>query len=168
MKRKPIARLHLRSHPPETKMGDIPIWCHHHSSKIRVTGVSLLGKALILAGSAASLRIAYEPEIGRPEAPWKLTWEIRQSREAEVTGVAIFTTEDMRQAFELTDNRPDEENWLLERFGGSVASQGHYIRYGPFLNIPGPGTGHDGDPNISIKIDSEIKKAVRKLISGKL
>ena len=56
----------------------------------------------------------------------------------KVVGVTVFTTEDMKQAFGLTDDRPDEENWLLERFGGSVAQQGHYIRYGPFLNIQAP------------------------------
>lgn len=168
MKRKPIARLHLRSHPPETKMGDMPIWCHHHCTKISPKGIGIEGKSLTLEGSAAILYIAYDPKIGRADAPWKLTWEIKHSQSEKVIGTTIFTTGYMRQAFGLTDDRPDEENWLLERFGGSVAIQGHYIRYGPFLNIPGPGTGHDGDQNISIMLDLDIKDAVGKLLSGKL
>lgn len=42
--------------------------------------------------------------------------------------------------------------------------QGAFIRYGNFLNIPSPGTGHDGDPNISILIDGPIRRAVRQLL----
>jgi hypothetical protein len=133
-----------------------------------IKGIGTWGKSVILAGSAAELHIAYEPNIARADAPWTLIWEIRHSPKEKVTGTVIFTTEDVRQAFGLTDNRPDEENWLLERFGGQVASQGHYIRYGPYLNIPAPGTGHDGDPNISIKIDQKIRRAVARLITGKL
>lgn len=170
MKRKmPTVRSHPRSYPPQTKMGDIPIWCHHHCYKMSAKGANnIQGSSLIIKGSAATLHIAFDPKIGRAEAPWVLSWEIKYSFTEKVVGVTVFTTEDMKQAFGLTDDRPDEENWLLERFGGSAAQQGHYIRYGPFLNIPGPGTGHDGDPNISIKIDSEIKAAVVKLITGTL
>jgi hypothetical protein len=54
--------------------------------------------------------------------------------------------------------------WLLDRYGGDSAAQGFYIRWRNCLNIPCPGTGHDGDPNISVTLSDDIKEAVRQLL----
>ncbi len=55
-------------------------------------------------------------------------------------------------------------SWLVGRYGGNSAVQSKFIRWGNFLNIPCPGTGHDGDPNVSIYVTDEIREAVRKLL----
>lgn len=67
-------------------------------------------------------------------------------------------------AFGLSDESGDFGDWLIERYRADSAEQRLWIRYGNQLNIPGPGTGHDGDPNISIELDGDIKKAVVAII----
>lgn len=71
-------------------------------------------------------------------------------------------------AFGLTDYLPMQlpGDFLLEKYGGDVACQFLFIRWQDYLNIPGPGTGHDGDPNISIKLTDEIKEAIRALLAS--
>jgi len=32
------------------------------------------------------------------------------------------------------------------------------------LNIPCPGTGHDGDPNVSVYIEESIQRAIEQLL----
>lgn len=49
----------------------------------------------------------------------------------------------------------DPDNW---------ARPGAFIRQGRYLNIPGPGTGLIGDPNISIRLKPEIVAAVSKML----
>lgn len=53
---------------------------------------------------------------------------------------------------------------MLDRFGGTVARQGIFIRWRDFMNIPGPGTGGDGDANISVMITGEIKEAIKTIL----
>lgn len=55
---------------------------------------------------------------------------------------------------------------MIRRYGGTTADQGRFIRYNRFLNIPGPGTGHDGDSNISVEIRSEMQDAVAAFLQN--
>jgi hypothetical protein len=54
---------------------------------------------------------------------------------------------------------------MIEPFGGTVAKQRKFIRYHEFLNIPGPGSGYQGDPNVSIELYPETIAAVRNLLT---
>ena len=136
-----------------------PIWWHHHGSKMRLASCDLNNLLLVIEGSAASVRISR-----RAVGPgWILKWEVRQSQIDKVNGVIQTQTDRLRAAFGLTDDTDESGDWLIYRYGAESASQGEYIRWERFLNIPCPGTGHDGDPNVSIEIDDEIREAVRKL-----
>ena len=76
-----------------------------------------------------------------------------------------FTRDDVRSAFGLIDDSGKYGKWLIDRYGAEAAEQMKYIRWGNFLNIPCPGTGNYGDPNISIKINGDIQLTVAELIS---
>lgn len=84
----------------------------------------------------------------------------------KTTGVVFFNDKHLRSAFNLQETCQTEQHslWLIDRFGGDCASQANYIRYKDYLNIPCPGTGHDGDPNISIMLDKDIRDAVRDML----
>ncbi len=135
-----------------------PIWCHHHASKMQLMVTGLCNDFLILQGSAAELNITQRRNH------WLVNWRIIQSSEAQTKGQVEFSDEELMSAFGLSDFLPNAAEWLIEQYGGTVAKQGKFIRFKEFLNIPCPGTGHDGDPNISIIIDEKMKKAVKELV----
>ncbi len=44
------------------------------------------------------------------------------------------------------------------------SSEHRFFRQGPFLNIPGKGSGRDGDPFLSVFITDEIRSAAGRLV----
>jgi hypothetical protein len=137
---------------------EVPIWFHHHGVKLAVVRSSK--SEVLLESSAASLSIT------RRKEHWIVRWHIHHSLNEYTDGQVIMSTQRLITAF-LNDDAPvaPHSEWLIKRFGGTVAHQGLYIRLNEYLNIPCPGTGHDGDPNISIYIDETIREAIRNLLS---
>jgi hypothetical protein len=124
----------------------------------------LANKQLVIEASVANLTIRLRPDA-TPAYRWLVTWLVRHSREEFDTGTRIFSDKDMKGAF-LTDGQIEFGEMLITEHGGSSAHQGHYLRFRKYLNIPGPGTGYDGDPNISIEVDEAIKSAVQQLLES--
>jgi len=153
-RRKPVIHMHT------------PIWCHHHCIKMRVTERDLETGALTIAGSAAKITIVRASTKFPWATGWFIDWEVIQYRPSDqvVRGRREFNDNELAAAFGLTDHPGETDFRLLEQFGGDSAEQGLYIRWGDYLNIPCPGTGHDGDPNVSIELDDQIKEAVRALL----
>ena len=154
---------------PTSDRAPMPAWCHHHGSKMRVIPSNRDPRdphVLTIAGSAARVRI-YNRRMSVHDG-WYIDWEVTFSQQERATGRIFFTTDVLRAAFGLSEGLtiPGGTAWLLQQFDADNAWQGRYIRKGLFLNIPCPGTGHDGDPNVSIHLDETIKAAVRKLIES--
>jgi len=139
-----------------------PTWFHHHGHKMHVSQI-LSGRVLYLRASAASLKIRHPSEDENDWNRWLIEWEVIFSRSEKVNGAIQVSQEELLAAFGLGNIESEYSQWLLDRFGGDVAAQGRFIRYQEFLNIPCPGTGHDGDPNVSILLDDEIKEAIRAI-----
>ena len=104
-----------------------------------------------------------------PRRPnYTFVWTVRHAGglvDPHTGGLAELSSINLRKAFRLDDTMDDKLSlWLIERYGGTVAAQGEFIRWGKYLNIPGPGTGHDGDANISIFVSDEIRDAVAQLL----
>jgi len=142
-----------------------PVWYHHHGMKMRVKELNKEKQTLIISGSAASVSIGRAPIGFITTAMWSVEWKIIWSPAEFTGGRIIFNSDELRAAFGLSDDSGEHGDWLIERFGGDSAEQGKYIRWKKFLNIPCPGTGHDGDPNVSIDIDEEMRNAVKQLLA---
>jgi hypothetical protein len=141
---------------PEFDQGK-PVWWNHHGTKMRLKAQGILNDFAIIQSSAAELIIK------REKTYWRLEWRIGHGVEGMASGCAIFSNDDLLQAFGLLPIMGEYGEWLVARYGGTTASQFKYIRYQNWLNIPCPGTGHDGDPNVSIELNQEIKDAVKNL-----
>ena len=141
-----------------------PKWWHHHGSKMRVKEFCSGQKTLVLAGSAATVQIMPWPIEGQKPEPWGVEWEVKQSRNEKANGRVFMNDKQLAGAFGLAEYRDELSQSILRDFPAECAHQGKFIRQGEYLNIPGPGTGHDGDPNASIQINGEIKAAVGALL----
>lgn len=148
---------------PNMHLG-IPDWCHMHGSKISVEKLDMKNKTLLLKGSAASCLIQKSSNIYPKSKGWMVSYEVIHSPYSKVNGSIWFSKKDIESAFNLSDNSGKYGNHIIEKYGATVAEQGKYIRWKTYLNIPCPGTAHDGDPNISIHLDFDIKNAVLQLL----
>lgn len=150
----------------KTRMNDVPRWHHSHSNKLSVIGFNSVNypvrKTLILKSNAVDVRI--HPDAS--QKGWVVEYEIRHCPDSVTKGGVWMSENDLKTAFDLSDvceRRFGQK--VLDTYGGDVAHQGMYIRYHEFLNIPGPGTGDDGDPNVSIYIDEMITASVILLLN---
>lgn len=123
---------------------------------------------LVIAASAAKITVRKASSVHSHAEGWFVDWEVAQftPNDEGAHGRVHFDNEDLAAAFGLTDSIGKEGygQWLIDRFGGDSANQGKYIRWRNYLNIPCPGTGHDGDPNVSIHLDDTMRNAARKLL----
>lgn len=142
-----------------------PSWCHHHGSRMMLKTFDEESKTIIIKGPAAELMIAPHDSYGKKyPGQWVLHWKIIHSRISKVQGQVFMTSLQLSWAFDLSEGTGKFGAWLIRDYGADSAEQGKYIREGRYLNIPCPGTGHDGDPNISIQLNDEICAAVKKII----
>lgn len=140
---------------PDLSFGE-PLW--YIGKGMKFSGkYSPKEKSLVLEASAATATIS-RAENNRG---YLVDYVIRHSKEASSSGIVWMSDKDIRSAFGFSDDYDEifgQE--LIDRFGGDAARQGCYIRYKKFLNIPCPGTGHNGDPNVSIFLSDDLKREV--------
>ncbi len=143
-----------------------PEWWHHHGIKMRLKSIDHQQKQLVISGSAATVIIRKAPSVNpQTKEGWFVDWEVEHyvPYGIKAQGRCHFTDEDLGIAFGLMVSPiPDER--IVDQYGIVSFRQGKYIRLNNFLNIPCPGTGHDGDPNVSIELDEEIREAILKLL----
>lgn len=139
-----------------------PKWFHHHGFKLSLGGEPIIqatfGNEVVVNSNVAHLQIG--PSMTR--GIYQVLWCIAFSSNESVQGKICLTRNELKGAFLLLDS--GEKSVFAELFDADAGVQGHYIRKGKWLNIPAPGNGFDGDPNISVFVSDEIKEAVRKLI----
>jgi hypothetical protein len=159
----------IKAVEPKFKMFDMPIWWHHHGSKIRWIGMdnanSPENRTFLLESSAVKIRIYPAHE----QKGWIVEYTIKHSLQSRNSGIIWMSKEDLETAFGLSDACEEAYGQgIINDHGGEVAHQGMYLRYHHYLNIPGPGTGHDGDANVSIDVDPDIKGALKHFLSRKV
>ena len=137
-----------------------PEWWHHHGRKVMLSECDVAAGRMTLAGSAAELKVAR----AKDREGWYVTWKVTHNQLQISEGRLWMDDVDFQGAFGIADIIRVGSLWLAERYGASSATQGLFIRFQRFLNIPCPGTGHDGDPNISIELDDAIRKAASDLL----
>lgn len=148
---------------PNLRFGCYPIWWHMHGMKMNLEKFDPENKQVIISATAARVEIT-----PLPDNYWLVQWQVVQSYPSDIKawGKRSFSSNQLAEAFGLIDPKKIEngDQWLEKEYGADAARQGKFIRWEKFLNIPCPGTGHDGDPNVSIELDERIKQAVFQLV----
>ena len=153
----------LARHCPESHedLPGVPEWFHPCGSLMKLTDIDRLSWWIRFEAPNAVLVIQLEPSL----QGFYLAWVLGSDEKIDaVKGRVLLTLSEMQSAFGFTDVCDTRFVPLIKRFGGCCASQGRFIRWQNYLNIPCPGTGRDGDPNISIELTPEIKAAVQELL----
>lgn len=156
---------HMMQHPLDFFLGK-PWWFHHHGLKMRLHSLDLTKQHILIKGSAAEVTI----QIGTPYEGvrrWNVTWQVRHAIDCFASGMTTWTDDEFAAAFGVNQVAVTQllgHQWLLELYGADDAAQRSFIRWKNNLNIPCPGTGHDGDPNVSVYLDEEMKSAARQLL----
>jgi hypothetical protein len=140
-----------------------PSWWHHHGIKMRLSNLSKLEEGLLVIETGSCARLKVEKHEHMDGHFWLVHWTIDFSLIESVKGEIAMSDDTLASAFGLLEIKP-EYSWMTKRFMAESCKQGKFIRVENYVNIPGPGTGHDGDPNISIFLDQEMKDAVEKMI----
>jgi hypothetical protein len=158
----------IKPRRPKYRVSDHPDWWHYHGHKVRCIGIdsanSPTQRTLLFASNATNIRI--HPDSN--QKGWILEYRIRHSPESRTDGVVWMSTGDFETAFGLSSKC--ECLWgqvVIDSHGGEFAYQGRYIRSGQHLNIPGPGTAYDGDPNLSVLLSDDLKRYVRMFLELK-
>jgi len=136
----------------------LPSWYHHHGLKMQVREFCEEKGYLAIANNTAAVIIDRNREttVSNADRNYHVSWQIiHWMSNDKTTGELTFSEDDLSVAFRLTEKNSDLEQ----------ECEGKYFRFKNYLNIPCPGTGDDGDPNISIYLSREIKNAVRKFIT---
>lgn len=143
----------------------MPTWFHPQGMKMLVKEFLPRDHYLLIMSRAAKLKIV-KCEARLPDS-WIVDWEIVQNQHENSSGRIIMPTGVLRAAFALEAADTDlSSQWLIRRYGGDFADQGRCIRWGNFLNIPHPGTGHDGDLNLSLYVTRDMQEDVRQLTAS--
>ena len=120
--------------------------------------------SLILKGSAAEVIVQKRnPQEGKWRE-WAVDYEVIKFAGEFVKGRRFLDNVGLQVAFGLSNGVTPSGEFILAEYGGTTAVQGVFIRYNEYLNIPGPGTGHDGDANVSVLLTPEIIDAVKNLL----
>lgn len=146
---------------PESPSPIGPYWWHQHGLKMEITESTPF--KLVIASRAASLTITAIEASQDGQDRWNVQWQIIHTQMERVQGNCIFYRHQLTQALGAQPPRgvtPFSPGY----FDHVLYEQGQYVRDGKYLNIPCRGTGHDGDPNISIMIEDDIEQAVALLL----
>lgn len=144
----------------------LPKWFHHHGLKMSLGGEPLVTfvsnrKSVLIGNNAARLQI-YSSGV---KDEYVVFWRIHFFVDEYAEGRIKIPVGGIKDAFKLNSKHDVFHlDALAETMGADVGVAGQYIRKGSCLNIPMPGTGADGDPNISVFISKEIQEAVRELL----
>jgi hypothetical protein len=145
---------------PELRLG-APIWWNLNGMKMEKIKFRN-GKSLTIENSVAKVTIARKHLM---HWGWGIRWSIEHEYKCTTSGNLIFIDQQLASAFGLCNNPVyNDSEELIKRYGAEVAAKGLYIRWKDYLNLPCPGTGFDGDPNLSIYLSHEIRMTVKEML----
>jgi hypothetical protein len=131
-----------------------PEW--FHPGGLAMQFVERNERRMIFASRWSSLKVLVLPE---DKELFAVRWNVKHGSNEFVDGTVFFSNELLKMAFGLAPAVVTPcRRAFVERYGADYAVQGRCVKRGPHLNIPGPGTGCSGDPNISILLTPEIQR----------
>lgn len=147
-----------------------PVWWNQNAKNVGVSSYVPNGSNLNL-NIDGNTHVSIERKQGIPGTFYfDVTWETKSMIDShsdyQIHGKIFLTKSEFEGAFGLIDDYQDKDSrWLTQRYGADSVSQGKFIRYQSFLNIPSPGTGKLGDPNASILITEEIRSHAVNMVN---
>jgi len=142
-----------------------PEWWNPNGYKMKLVDPNRTQTRLLIKGGGASFFIRRRRLPLYLDKQWLVNWRIHFSTMDRVSGQIAMDRLTLERAFGLQNGTDENSAWLLTRYKADSVKQGCFIRQGKFLNIPGPGTGVDGDVNVSLRLDPEIKIAVKEFLN---
>jgi hypothetical protein len=141
--------------------GSPPAWWHVHGFKMDLQKIDQhmnLHHAFLSIGTrVASVQIAAD-DSGRTMS-FSLHWSLIHSR-GRVAGTIYMFADVLAAIFGMTDVIPLGSESFVTKYKATTGVRGIFLRQGNYLSLPCPGTGADGDPNISLYLTPEIRTAV--------
>ena len=104
---------------------------------------------------------------------WLIGWKKTRTRYGGnplefSSGAVVLNRAEMYSAFGFYGQAHEFDstlaNMLRRRYRADVCALHKFMRTGPYLIFPGPGTGAVGDPNVSIEITDQIKKEILSML----
>jgi len=141
---------------------DAPVWWHPNGMRMRPLS-DLQRHSLQIVSDRATLTISPDKEPHKHRV-WVLAFEINRVTAFSLKTQLKIPEKTLCLAFALRDDPDSSDEWLTGHYGADSAIPGYYIRSGDYLNIPGPGTGRDGDSNLSILLDNDIRALLEQLL----
>ena len=139
-----------------------PRWWVNHGHKMEVAEGGPKENELVLINGEVARLVITRSKSG-PQR-YELAWNVHHAC-GHTEGHVRLDSGDLLLAFGLIDGkRPGHSVFPHAPETPDADAEGAYFRRGNYLNIPHPGTGLQGDPNISVFLTSEIKRAVKELI----
>jgi len=149
---------------PESAKMCCPPWFHKKGLEMRLFSRSK--SQVVISGSEARTTITKADTLHERTVGWFIDWEMVQQYPygIGVSGRRHFSDEELAAAFGLSDSEGKSGQSLRHKYLLQSVEEGKYGRTGNYLNIPSPGTGCNGDPNISVYITEEIRKAIAAIL----
>ncbi|MFC1594812.1 hypothetical protein ACFL3E_00080 [Patescibacteria group bacterium] len=150
---------------PQSVPESMPVWFHKKGLEMQLSHCSPEERLVIISSSTANLTIKNRDKSGT----WIIMYTIKHgpgfSREHYTRYHLIFNDDELLRAFV----KPSEEEPNLEIGDETIlvctaATAGKFARVDRHLNITCPGTGLNGDPNLSIFVTDEIHYAIIDLL----
>lgn len=139
----------------------IPDWHHPKSRQMQLEKAD--DSCVVIMAPAARLEII-EMLDAETIHKWIVRWEIFFREERGTRGEIVMTASQLCAAFALNERSEGSDHWLANSYQEIASLEGMYFRYDRWLNIPGPGTGKDGDPNISVCLTDDMKKSITDMV----
>ena len=139
---------------------DHPVWWNS-IGRLTYRVPDHIGTELTFTTQSAHLKIS---KASRRKDEWDVRWIIFGTGQRRVDGYLLLSQDELAAAFGLPHEKEVNNKGYAAKYGAEEAVQGRFIRQGPYLNIPCPGTGLKGDPNISVKIYNSMKERVASFI----
>ena len=163
----------LGKHPDSQFASDVinicrPWWFHVGGEKMEIKEFSKEHHTLSIQGKGAEIFIQTAGAVHPGTAGWLVDWRVIhkfQPFDEEVSGRRHFSSEELATALGLSEGSGKTGQAMLNQHAIDSVELGKYARWKTALNIPGIGTGNDGDPNVSVRITAEMQEAVKELLS---
>lgn len=154
---------------PSTAPSNTPLWFNDNGHKITPQSLNMFTPVDVdlLFGKGVTSYVGIKQVGKRPK--YLVAWYLAHTGgldSPQTTGRIECDPRELRKMFCLDDTMEDpDSNWLIHRYGGTTAVQGKFLRWGQYLTISGPGTGQNGDANISVFVSERIRDEVAIMLT---